>query len=294
MNCRAIALLGAAVLFSAAGVKAQTIRYDVLPRASLRDSVSDPTGAGLEIRAWTLELRIPLPRLVSTRRTVVNHEVAVRYFNADYVGWDPAQHGPTPFDRALVVSWSLSLEHQLSNRWSLLAYAQPQTDLRAEGLIAFVRAGPRVTWGLGAALSLNFETSLPIPIVVLNWNNGHDLRVESILPAFLEFWYVPGGHWDIGFTARLSGSRYTAKSERFASAADPVLEYADPTIGPSLRWHAFPGAFLQVDGGVLMGSRFEFKDGDTSLLNLGVRERSFLRVSAQLGFAERWWCAGVC
>ena len=270
---------------------AQTLRYEVLPWASLRDDLMDPTGDGLEIRAWTTSLVFPLPRLMSRPRTTINHEGSFRYFNADYAGWNEDVHGPTPIDRAFVVDWAISLQHQLSRKWHFFAHTQPATDLRVEGLIAFIHAGVRVTYGFGAAVSL---ASVPFPVVFFNWNNGHDLSLESVLPAFLQFWYRPGGRWDVGFLARLAGNQFGASRKRFPDADAPVLQYAHPTFGPSLRLHLFPGAFVQVDVGTTIGSRFEFMDGNRTLLDLSPKERSFLRVSTQLGFAQRWWCAGVC
>ncbi len=98
----------------------------------------------------------------------------------------------------------------------------------------------------------------------------------------------------MGFLARLTGNRLDANRERFPDADSPVLRYANPTFGPSLRLHFFPGAFIRFDGGTTIGSRFEFRDRGRTLLDLSPKERAFLRVSAKMGFAQRWWCGGEC
>ncbi|GAB5521234.1 MAG: hypothetical protein RhofKO_34850 [Rhodothermales bacterium] len=271
-------------------VKAQvTLTFDTVPYHSL----SDP-GLGLEeteVLSNTTTLAFAYPIRLRSSRTQLRVGFVGEYREFEYRG--SARRTPNIHD-LYAGGLSLHLTHSLSARWSLLSIVTPgvASDFRAklrdddfniQAVVAAIRhMSPNFSFGIGAAYSTQFGQPVPIPVVLLDWNNGKRLRWTTFLPSSSELWYAHSVQARFGMIAQVTGNNFQGDPARYPTG-DPQLRYAVVTVGPSAHVVLAPTMALQVDAGVVPYQRLELYDGTAEIESFGLKESAFLRLGFHWG-----------
>lgn len=293
-------VLGSLLIGTPAILKAQpglsfSFSYDFLPYQDFKDPVVD-TVTGTDTTFFTdpqarlrkFRASLSYPVVFSKGRTVLVNDLSYQLIQFDYHNLE------TPVEKAHSASYTLMLQHRLSQKWSVWALATPSmaSDLEAEiseddfnfqAAIIFIRHfSERLSLGIGAAYSTQFGSAEPIPILALDWNNGKNLMAKAILPVSLEFWYRPGRRVDLGLLLSGDGNNYHGDPALYL-VANPELRYTMLTIGPAAKITLPKKVRLNVEVGIIGLHRFEFYNGDNEVASYDLEPSPYVRVGLQYG-----------
>ncbi len=155
----------------------------------------------LEIRVATLFVDASYPFIFSEGKTVLVNQVEFQRFDLDYKKWNEEQGGTNRIEHAFSVVYSLTLVRQLARNWSLMAVLAPgaasdfrddvdKNDFSIQAAAIFIKQfSQSFSMGYGLAYSTAFGQAFPFPIIAMDWNNGSNLKFESILPVSAELSY---------------------------------------------------------------------------------------------------------
>ena len=285
-------LMSIATLYAQPG-PSLSASYDLYPHSQ----IADPDIALLEegeIRVGTLNLKASYPLIYSEGRTVLVNEVVYRRFDLDYRSFPPnVEMNP---ENMQAIEYNATVTHGLSDRWTFLGIATPGIasdfegdiggdDLTFQIVVVFIRGySERFQIGYGGAWSNTFGQPFPLPILAVNWNNGSNLRVSSILPANLECWYAPTPRLELGLLLNVEGNQYHGDPDIY-QVDNPLLRYSVGTFGPSINYHISQGLTVGASAGMTFLRRFKFFDGDDEedLQDISLKNSGFMKVQLQIG-----------
>jgi hypothetical protein len=235
------------------------------------DSIAGPDTTYLDHpQAQLRKLRATLsyPITIFKDRTVLVNDLSYQLIEFKY------RELAFPLKRLHAASYTLLLQHRLSQKWSVWGLATPSlaSDLEAEvseNDFNFQTAGilihqfsERFSLGLGAAYTTQFGSGGVVPVVAFDWNNGKNLMARAIVPTTVEFWYRPGAAVDLGLLVSGDGNNFRGDPDIY-QVLNPELRYTMMTVGPAARIRLAKFIRLHFEGGVIGLHRFEFFDGDT-------------------------------
>ncbi len=272
-----------------------SVTWDFLPYQDFDDPVVD-TVIGTDTtflddpQAQLRKLRASLtyPVVLWGGRTVLVNDLSYQLIEFKYRSLE------YPLERLHSASYTLMLQHRLSQEWSVWALGTPAlaSDLEAEvseddfnfqTAAVFIRHfGERFSLGFGAAYSTQFGSAEPIPVLAFDWNNGKNLMTKAILPVSLEFWYRPSQRVDLGLRVSGDGNNFHGDPDIY-NAADPELRYTMLTVGPSARILLSRWVRLSIEGGIIGLHRFEFYNGDDEVASYDLKPSQYIRVGLHYG-----------
>ncbi len=272
-----------------------SISYDFLPYQDFSDPIVESvTGTDTtffdnpQVQLRKLRASLSYPIVFSKGRTVWVNELSYQLIDFRY------HRLVTPVERAHSASYTLMLQHKLSQKWSVWALGTPSlaSDLKAkvseddfnfQTAIIFIRHfSERFSLGLGAAYSTQFGSQEPVPILAFDWNNGKNLMARAILPASLEFWYRHSPRLDLGLLVSGDGNNFHADPDIY-EVVSPELRYTMLTIGPAAKINLAKGLYLNLEAGLIGLHRFEFYDGDTEVASYDLKPSQYVRIGLQYG-----------
>jgi len=298
----AVTVMAACAMISSATPEAKaqsgpslSVSYDLLPYQDFDDPVIDSVVgtdttflAHPQAQLRKLRASLSYPIVLFKDRTVLVNELSYQLIEFEY------RELVYPLRRLHSASYTLMLQHRLSQKWSVWALGTPSlaSDLKAEvsendfnfqaAAIAIHHFSDRFSLGLGAAYTTQFGSGEVLPILALDWNNGKNLMAKAILPASLEFWYRPGAALDLGLLVSGDGNNFRGDPEIY-QVADPELRYTMLTIGPAAKIRLAKYVRLNVEGGITGLHRFEFFDGDTEMSSYDLKPSQYARIGLTLG-----------
>jgi hypothetical protein len=295
-----IGIIGTLVISTGLLTKSQaapsfSISNDFLPYQEFTDPVINTvTGTDTtffdnpQVQLKKLRASLSYPIVFSEGRTVL-----VNHFSYQLIEFRYRQL-KAPLERAHSASYTLMLQHQLSQKWSIWALGTPSlaSDLKAElsrddfsiqAATVFIRHfSERLSLGLGAAYSTQFGSAVPLPVLALDWNNGKNLMAKAILPVSFEFWYRPGRRLDLGLLMSGDGNNFRGDPAIY-EVANPELRYTMLTVGPATRISLFDRVRLNVEAGLVGLHRFEFYDSDNKAASYDLKPDQYVRIGFQYG-----------
>jgi hypothetical protein len=108
---------------------------------------------------------------------------------------------------------------------------------------------------------------------------GRKMLIDGLLPSRLDVWVFPRKGLELGLNAQLSGFQYhlgddTAEPVPLPGSAvivirNSMLQLANATVGPQVRWNPAGKWFLSLDAGVTVVRRLAFGSGDAAAFTPG-------------------------
>ncbi len=132
------------------------------------------------------------------------------------------------------VNYTLTLQHDLSQRWTMLTMVTPglasdfEADLSSDDFtfevaaILVRRFSEQFSFGFGAAYSTQFGEPIPLPVLAFDWNNGTNLSWNTILPVSSELWYQSSERLQLGLVLGVDGNNYRGDRQKRAKMAEIV------------------------------------------------------------------------
>ena len=270
--------------------------YDLFPHRQIADP-DDPDEEILndgEIRVGTLHLKAAYPLIFSEGRTVLVNEAIYRRFDLDYRDF-PEGFEANP-ENMQAIEYNAMVTHVLSDKWTLMGIVTPgiasdfegdlgSDDFTFQVVTVFIRGySERLQIGYGGAWANTFGQPFPLPILAVQWNNGSNMRLSSILPANLEFWYAPSQRLELGLLLTVDGNQYHGDPDVY-QVGNPLLRYSVGTFGPSVNYHLAKGLTVGVDAGMTFLRKFKFFDGDNEedKIDYSLKNTGFVKVRLQIG-----------
>ena len=269
--------------------------YDFYPYSNIKEPDPGTFQEDLQVRVATIKIKASYPNPIS-QKTFLMHEILYDRFDMDYKNWDEIQGGrEIPHGHA--VKYNLMIMYTFSDNWSLLAFITPglASDFAAKlstddftietALIFIYKFSPKFSLGGGLAYSRQFGEPLPLPVLVLDWNNGSNMKARAILPANLEIWYMWNPRFELGLVLSGDGNEYHGDPGRYGGD-NPKMKYSVFTMGPSLKYRLNESWSFLIDGGYTFQRRFEFTNeiGSTEVEEiLDLENAGYVRIGFQLG-----------
>lgn len=290
-----VLLIGASGLYAQPG-PSFSASYDFFPYKQLSDPDTSGGAAFLEdgeMRVATLNIGASYPFVFSQGRTVLVNEFAFQRFDLDYIKWQ--EHAANP-EHVYAIEYTLAVMHVLSEKWSLLGSAAPglasdfEADLSSDDFVfqvvlVFIRKySPKWSVGYGLAYDNTFGQPFPLPVLALEWNNGKNMKLSTILPQNFEFWYRANPLLDLGLSLKVDGNQYHGDPDVYHVDV-PLMRYSVATCGPSAKFRISKGLSLGIDSGLTFLRRFEFFDGDNEDVEIdyNLKNTGFARINLQFG-----------
>jgi hypothetical protein len=276
-----------------------SFNYEYFPYAALENPDTTPVNGArnfeqdLEIQVGVFHAEFSAPIIFGKGATVIVHTLSYDRLELRYRNWDNEQGG-NRIEEAHGLEYTFTLVHQLSDTWNITAVATPglhsdfkgtlsADDFSASSAVIFSRQHSEdLSYGFGAAYAFNFGQAYPIPLLALNWAPGSKTRLDLLLPAHAEFWYLPSTTFEMGLIARVSGNQYHGDPDIFA-VDNPQMQYSSGTFGPSVKVHFSERIHLNVDAGYTVLRRFDFSDGSNELQSLDLENSGFVRAGLTIG-----------
>jgi hypothetical protein len=268
-----------------------SISYDFLPYQGFDEPIILDDGTSIdnaEARLSKLRATVTYPIVFSEGRTILVNDLSYQLIEFRF------RQLTYPLERLHSGSYTLMLQHRLSQKWSVWALGTPSfaSDLKAEvseddfnfqAAAIFIRHfSERFSLGLGAAYSTQFGSAAPLPVLALDWNNGKNLMAKAILPVSLEFWYRPSQRLDLGLLVSGDGNNFHGDPDIY-QAVNPELRYTMLTVGPAARISLSKHTRLNVEGGIIGLHRFELFDGDNEEASYDLKPSQYVRIGLQYG-----------
>ncbi|MFY0655097.1 MAG: hypothetical protein JXQ96_23925 [Cyclobacteriaceae bacterium] len=243
----------------------------------------------LQIDNWMLGFSLPFQKseLSTITHSIEYHRLSINYLNAipDLGALVETTHS---------LQYSLIWEKVLNEKWDLLTIINPglasdfegslsKDDLILTLAIAGIRKyNERLSIGYGVGFNPNFGTHHPLPVLALSWNNGRNMKIETIFPINLSFAYRPNPIFDLGMDFTLDGSSYHGNPDTYG-AKNPQLRYSVTKGGPSITFNIFPWLHLKCAGGITLLRRLEFYDGSMEAGSFDIKQSGFLSFNLIVG-----------
>lgn len=285
----ALAIFGSSLSMAQAGPTVQ-VSYDILPYQDFKDPIFSEDGSEIEgpmVKLSKLRAGLTYPFVFSEGRTILINDFVYQLIEFKYKNWE------YPLRRLHSGSYTLMLQHRLSQRWSIWALGTPSiaSDLGAEvsrddfnlqAAVIFIRHfSERFSMGFGAAYSTQFGSAIPLPVMALDWNNGRNMMLRGIFPASFEFWYRPGPRLDLGLIVSGDGNNFHGDPAVY-QVTNPELRYTMLTVGPAIKVNLSKLMHLKVEAGLIGLHRFEFYDGDNESGSYDLEPSQYLRVGLEI------------
>jgi hypothetical protein len=273
-----------------------SVSYEVYPFTKMDSPGSTPAFLqDLEIEVSTLQLDLSYSMMLAEGRHMLVNQLQYRRLDMAYKNWDDVQGGSVRVEQGHSLMYTLMWLHPLSEKWTAMAFVTPgfageTTDDIGGDSFYFSAAAvfikkyrETLSVGYGAAYAPSFGEPLPIPIIAIQWNNGANLSVESILPIRTELRYQRSPRLTYGLLLALDGNQYHGSPDRWAPTVNPQLRYSVATFGPTVSFGLPAGFRLNLGGGMTFMRRFEFYDGDDEAGSYDQKPSGFFRVGISRG-----------
>ncbi len=280
------------------------LRGDFLPESAatlppaVTDALTEVPAAQVTIGELDAELNLPL-RLAPGTALIVGSRY--RLLLTDRQGGFGSLAGRTELH---TLSMTLSLVHQLDERWRLLLQAGgglsgDLVEVEREALrftfggVATYRLEPSLLLGAGVMTTYRFGELLPVPVVAVQWAPTPELELTALLPVELKLRWAPHERVELGLSGTVDGDAYALSGSRRArtwpctaegvddpntafdeAQADPSrcfeqLAYSTVEVGPyvGIRLLAQLWFHIRVSAAVLR--RYEFKNVDGEVADVG-------------------------
>jgi hypothetical protein len=212
--------------------------HDFFPSQNFSKPAAGLNNAKIQSRSVSISVAFPL--IFSEGRTVFNKKIYYKRRDFSYKGFPG---GNPSINDIHDLNYTLTLQHGLSAKWGLLAFVTPglasdfesslsSNDFNFQAVTVFIRKfRPQFSFGFGTVYSTQFGQPFPLPVLAINWNNGKNLRWDTILPVSSTFRYTPTPKLDLGLALGLDGNNY----HMVALFYDPAIFQYDNTIRQSGR-----------------------------------------------------------
>lgn len=272
-----------------------SVSYDLLPYQDFDEPIID-TVVGTDTtylihpQAQLRKLRgsLSLPIVIWKDRTVLVNDFSYQLIEFRY------RELVYPLERLQSASYTLMLQHRLSQKWSVWALGTPtlasdlqaeisQDDFNFQAAAVFIRHfSERFSLGFGAAYTTLFGSGEFVPILAFDWNNGRNLAARGIIPNNLELWYRPAAAIDVGLVLSGDGNNFRGDPDIYL-VPNPEVRYTMLTAGAAIKISLTKFTRLQVESGIIALHRFEFFDGDTETSSYDLKPNQYARIGLRFG-----------
>ena len=120
------------------------------------------------------------------------------------------------------------------------------------------------TFLLSAGLYYDDSFGIPqlLPMLGVQWRICDGLTLDAALPQFLVFAYRVIPELAIGLKFNVEGNQYRLSEGK--PWKDTIVKYTQILTGPFVDLYLSDHLVLRIDGGLVTGREFEFRDDDTS------------------------------
>lgn len=264
--------------------------YDILPYQDFDDPIiiDDVTISDAQAKLSKIKANFVYPVVFSKGRTILINEFSYQLIEFEF------SKLTNPLKRLHSGSYSLMLQHRLSDKWSVWALGTPslasdlgaevsENDFNFQAATIFIRHfSERFSLGFGAAYTTQFGNNEVLPILAFDWNNGKNLMAKAILPASMEFWYRLNTTVDLGLLLSGDGNNFRGDPVVY-QVANPQLQYTMLTIGPAAKIRLNNYVCLNIEAGIIGLHRFEFFDGDSEASSYDLKPSQYVRIGFKLG-----------
>ncbi len=117
---------------------------------------------------------------------------------------------------------------------------------------------------LSAGLYYDDSFGIPqlLPMLSAQWQICDGLTLDTVLPQFLVLAYRLVPELAIGFKFNVEGNEYRLSEGK--PWKNTIVKYTQILAGPFIDLYLSDHLVLRIDGGVVTGREFEFRDDDTS------------------------------
>lgn len=281
-------------ILAAGNTMAQTglsgsISYDFLPYQTVDEPIEMSDGSTVDdaqVKLSKVRAALSYPLVFSKGRTILLNDLSYQNIEFDY------RKTESILDRLHRVSYSLTMVHGLSQKWSLIAMVNPSlaSDFKAgltsddlsfqAAIIANRHFSKKLSLGFGAAYSTQFGSAIPLPLLMVEWNNGGKWSFNATLPSDLELWYQAGQRARLGMLVSSDGDSYYFDPQGYA-VERPELRYTMLTLGLAADISLLPHLQLHIEAGMIGLHRFEFYSGDEEIVSNDLEPSQYLRTGLQ-------------
>lgn len=295
---RTLTVLSVLIIAANPPVQAQpgptvSISYDFLPYQGIDEPIEMQDGSMVddaEVKLSKFRTAFTYPVIFSQGTTILLNEISYQQIRFDY------RNTTSLLERLHSVGYTLTMLHHMSEKWSILAMGKASLasdfevdisidDFSFQTAVALNRHFcQRFSIGLGAAYSAQFGSAVPMPLLILDWNNGAKWSAKAILPSSLEFWYSHSQRIDLGLLVTGDGDnfRFDPGSYRDTSP-EPELRYTMMTVGLATKLAISKRICLNIETGIISLHRFEFYSGDEEIVSNDLVPSQYVRLGLQAG-----------
>jgi hypothetical protein len=243
----------------------------------------------MQIDNWMIGFSLPFQKNESS---TVTHSLEYNRLSINYLNSIPEIEPLVETTHAF--QYSLVWKKTLNKKWDLLTIVNPglasdfQGKLSKDDLILTVavvgirKYSDRLAIGYGLGYNPNFGTHHPMPVLALRWNNGKNMKIETIFPVNFSFAYRPNPVFDLGIDMTLQGSSYHGDPDKY-DTENPQLRYSVAKGGPNVTFNISPWLHLKCTGGFTFLRRLEFYDGSTEAGTFDIKQSGFLSFNLIVG-----------
>ncbi len=243
----------------------------------------------LQLTEWNFGIKIP--DQINEKNTIT-HGFNYSQLNIDYI--DLKVDLGAKVTTTHIVEYELTWMKTLSEKWDLMTIINPglasefKSDLSVNDLILTVASigirkyTDKLAIGYGIGFSPDFGTHFPMPVLAMRWNNGKNMKIETILPISFSFAYRPNSVFDLGFDFNVHGSKYHGAPSTYG-VDNPQLRYSVVKGGPSIIFNLLPWLHLKCKGGYTLFRRLEFYDGLIEAGSFDIKQAGFLSFKLIVG-----------
>ena len=134
---------------------------------------------------------------------------------------------------------------------------------------------------LSAGLYYDDSFGIPqlLPMLSAQWQICDGLTLDAVLPQFLVFSYRVIPEIAIGLKFNVEGNQYRLSEGK--PWKNTLVKYTQILTGPFVDLYLSDHLVLRIDGGLVTGREFEFRDDDTShkLFDGGVKDMGYIGAS---------------
>lgn len=267
-----------------------TFGFDYFPAKLMTEPVAP--GADdlqMQIDNWMIGFSLPFQK---NEFNTVTHGLEYSRLNINYINSIPDLG--VLVETTHTVQYSFVWEKVLNEKWDLLTIINPGLASEFESritkddltltlaLVGIRKYTERLSIGYGLGFNPNFGTHHPVPVLALRWNNGRDMKIETIFPINFSFAYRPNPVFDLGLDMTLEGNSYHGNPSKYG-AENPQLRYSVASAGPSITFNVMPWLHLKCAGGFTFLRRLEFYDGSIEAGTFDIKQSGFLSFDLLVG-----------
>lgn len=266
-----------------------SVSYDFLPYQNIDEPIEMNDGTlvdDAQVQLRKLRAGIEYPVIFSQGKTILLNDLS--YQNIEF-GYHKTE---SILKRLHRVSYSLTLMQAMSDKWSLIAMVNPSlaSDFKAglnskdlsfqTAVIANRHFSQKLSIGFGAAYSTQFGTAVPLPVLMLEWNDGNKWSLNTLLPSNLDVWYQAGQRVKLGILISSDGDNYYFDPQGY-QVERPELHYTMMTLGPAATFNLSSHLQLNIETGIIGLHRFEFYSGDEEVVSNDLKPSHYVRLGVK-------------